>query len=242
MFELPGVQQEASVDWRSRRRAFGRAASGADREPWRRALHVSLAVALLAVSAPLMLVIAVAIKLTSPGPILYSQPRVGLDRRNGNRSNGDGRRRVDQGGRLFHIYKFRTMRADRSPGHKQVWARPDDPRITSLGRVLRRYRLDELPQLFNVLRGEMDVVGPRPEQPAIFARLRESVEGYDARQRVRPGITGWAQVNRAYDRTIEDVRDKLRLDLEYIARQSALEDLKIILRTVPVVVLGKGSS
>ena len=123
-------------------------------------------------------------------------------------------------------------------GEGQVWARADDNRITPVGRVLRKLRLDELPQLWNVLRGDMNVVGPRPEQPRIFVALAEQIEGYQRRQRVRPGITGWAQINLAYDRSVDDVRQKLAFDLEYIRNQSALEDLRIMLRT-PAVMLGR---
>jgi lipopolysaccharide/colanic/teichoic acid biosynthesis glycosyltransferase len=116
----------------------------------------------------------------------------------------------------------------------QVWATADDPRITRFGRFIRLYRLDELPQLVNVLLGDMDIVGPRPEQPAIFAQLRDQITGYTDRQRVRPGITGWAQINLHYDTSLEDVRRKLALDLEYISRRSIREDLRIMLRTLPV--------
>ena len=122
-----------------------------------------------------------------------------------------------------------------------MWARPNDPRVTAIGRLLRLYRLDELPQLLNVLRGDMDVVGPRPEQPAIFARLRLQIDRYQERQRVRPGITGWAQINQCYDTCVDDVRSKLQHDLEYISRQSFLEDLKIMLRTLPVVIGKRGA-
>jgi lipopolysaccharide/colanic/teichoic acid biosynthesis glycosyltransferase len=136
--------------------------------------------------------------------------------------------------------KFRTMHLDRGNGDRHVWARPDDSRVTAIGRVLRKVRLDELPQLYNVLKGDMNVVGPRPEQPAIFVYLREQIEAYQRRQRVRPGITGWAQVNQGYDQSVDDVRNKLRFDLEYIRRQSAPEDLKIMLRTLPVMLFGRG--
>ena len=114
-------------------------------------------------------------------------------------------------------------------------------RVTPIGRVLRTYRLDEVPQLWNVLRGDMNVVGPRPEQPQIFAHLRTQIEHYADRQRVRPGITGWAQINHCYDRSVGDVRRKVAYDLEYLARHSVLEDLKIMVRTVPVVVFKRGA-
>jgi len=183
-----------------------------------------------------MLVIAALIKLTSRGPVLFTQIRVGLDRRALSNAGGNTRRHTDQGGRPFTVYKFRTMQPAETNG-KEVWAQPDDARVTPIGRVLRKLRLDELPQLFNVLKGDMNIVGPRPEQPTIFVYLREQIEGYQRRQRVRPGITGWAQINQGYDTSLEDVRRKVGYDLEYIRRQSALEDLKIMLRTVPVMVL-----
>lgn len=203
----------------------------------RRALNLAVAALGLLLTLPLMLIIALAIKLTSRGPVLYTQLRVGLDRRRGDGMNW--RRRVDYGGRLFTIYKFRTMLV--TPIASESWARPDDPRITPIGRFLRKYRLDELPQLFNVLRGEMNIVGPRPEQPMIFMTLREQIDWYHRRQSVLPGITGLAQVSQPYDRDIEDVRRKLQYDLEYASRESALEDLKIMCRTLPVMVLGKGA-
>lgn len=200
----------------------------------RRTLNIAAALLVLVLAAPLMLVIAVLVKLTSPGPVLYRQTRVGVDRRTPG-STGHGRRAVDYGGRLFTIYKFRTMTAPPGASRLQVWAQPDDPRVTPVGRVLRRYRLDELPQMWNVLRGDMNVVGPRPEQPQIFADLRDRVDRYAERQRVLPGVTGWAQVNQAYDRCVDDVRRKVQMDLEYIARQGVLTDLRIMLLTVPSV-------
>ena len=211
-------------------------------EALRRALNVGVAAAGIVLAAPLMVIIAVLIKLTSRGPVLYVQTRVGIDRRALGAPEGNSRRLLDYGGKLFTIYKFRTMAASTGSGSDaQVWATPDDPRVTRVGRFLRLYRLDELPQLVNVLRGDMDVVGPRPEQPTIFRRLRERIAGYGARQRVRPGITGWAQVNQRYDRSLDDVQRKLAYDLAYIARQSVLEDCKILLRTVPVVVWRRGA-
>jgi lipopolysaccharide/colanic/teichoic acid biosynthesis glycosyltransferase len=199
---------------------------------------VIIAVLGIILSLPLMLLIAVLIKLTSRGPVLFAQTRVGLDRRALSRMGGNSRRRLDLGGAQFTMYKFRTMYA--TPEGGQVWATPDDERVTPIGRLLRKCRLDELPQLFNVLWGDMNVVGPRPEQPTIFVSLREQIEGYERRQRVRPGITGWAQVNQGYDTSIDDVRRKVRYDLEYIRRQSALEDMVIMARTVPVILGRRG--
>jgi lipopolysaccharide/colanic/teichoic acid biosynthesis glycosyltransferase len=199
----------------------------------RRVLNVVLALALLVIAFPLMIVIGIVIKLTSPGPVLYTQARVGVDRRWRMDGVPDGRRVVDYGGRLFRIFKFRTMHL-RADGGRQQWAVQDDPRVTKVGRFLRKFRLDELPQLFNVLAGDMNVVGPRPEQPRIFAMLRDQIEDYEARQRVLPGITGLAQVNQAYDQDVDDVRRKVAFDLEYIGRQSLFQDLKILVRTVPV--------
>ena len=219
--------------------ALGQVERVVPRENARRMLNVAVAAIGLVVVAPLMTAIAVAIKLTSPGPALYRQRRIGIDRR---MSYGNNSRRVtDLGGRPFTIYKFRTMAAAGSDGQAECWAAPDDPRVTALGRVLRKYRLDELPQLYNVLMGDMNVVGPRPEQPAIFATLREQVHGYAVRQRVRPGITGWAQINHHYDTCVEDVKRKVTYDLEYVAKQSLSEDLKIMLRTVPTVAFRRGA-
>ncbi len=213
--------------------------------PWsspasRRALNVCVAIVSLVVLAPVMMLIALLVKLSSPGPVLYTQPRVGLDRRNPNDRRWSGRRKVDYGGRLFTIYKFRTMRAD-SGSASQVWACPNDSRVTPVGKVLRKYRLDELPQIFNVLRGEMNIVGPRPEQPSIFMALREQVDSYAHRQRVLPGITGWAQVNQSYDTSVEDVRRKVRYDLEYLREESVTMDLRILARTLPVMLFKKGA-
>ncbi len=206
----------------------------------RRVLNVVAATLLLVVSAPVMLFIAIAIRLTSSGPVIFRQTRVGLDRRNENDSFWQSRRQVDFGGRLFTMYKFRTM-SHTADTLVQIWARPDDARITMVGRVLRKYRLDELPQVVNVLMGDMNIVGPRPEQPKIFASLREEVESYSQRQRVLPGITGWAQVNQSYDTSVADVKRKVMLDLEYIQGQSVWRDLKILFLTVPVMIFKRGA-
>jgi lipopolysaccharide/colanic/teichoic acid biosynthesis glycosyltransferase len=208
----------------------------------RRLLNVVVATILLIVALPLMILIAIVIKLTSSGPIFYRQTRIGLD----NRTPGDlpvrvGRRRsCDLGGRPFVIYKFRTMKVGAERGSGAVWAKKDDPRIIWIGRLLRQARLDELPQLFNVMKGDMNVVGPRPERPSIFARLSDEIELYRLRQRVRPGITGMAQVNQQYDRDMDDVRRKLDFDLQYIREQSVWTDFKIMLKTFPVVLFRKG--
>jgi lipopolysaccharide/colanic/teichoic acid biosynthesis glycosyltransferase len=210
------------------------------RDAARRVLNIVVALAGIALTWPVMLLIALAIKLTSRGPVLYSQWRVGVDRRVPVSPAHDGRRAENIGGRPFRIWKFRTMRADGDEA--QVWARRNDARITPLGRVLRKYRLDELPQLFNVLHGDMNVVGPRPEQPAIFAQLRRQVERYAQRQLVLPGITGWAQVNLGYDNSVDDVRRKVAYDLDYVMQQrSVAADARIMLRTIPVMVGRRGA-
>ena len=206
----------------------------------RRALNVMVAATGVVLTAPAMAAIALLIKLTSRGPVFYTQLRVGIDRRLPGEPAGNSRRHVDHGGKPFKIYKFRTMAPRGGPAVDEVWAERGDPRVTPIGRILRQYRLDELPQLLNVLLGDMDVVGPRPEQPSIFARLRHEIDRYGERQRVRPGITGWAQINQSYDSCVEDVRSKLKYDLEYIRRQSALEDLRIMLRTLPAVLFKQG--
>jgi lipopolysaccharide/colanic/teichoic acid biosynthesis glycosyltransferase len=207
----------------------------------RRGLNVSAAAVGIVLAAPVMLLIALVIRFTSKGPILYQQRRVGIDRRRSSARLDSCRRRDDGGGRPFTIYKFRTMYVQDESRTAQVWASQDDPRITPVGRILRKYRLDELPQLFNVLQGDMNIVGPRPEQPDIFAQLRQEVSRYNERQQVLPGITGWAQVRHHYDTSVDDVRRKVEFDLEYINRCSAAEDAKIMLMTVPVMMFKQGS-
>jgi lipopolysaccharide/colanic/teichoic acid biosynthesis glycosyltransferase len=203
------------------------------------AVNAAIAVLALAILWPLFLLIALAIKLSSRGPIFYTQLRVGLDRRHQSLSAADKRRVIDYGGKLFSIYKFRTMTVAPAAG-AQVWAAPNDSRVTPVGRILRKYRLDELPQLNNVIKGDMNIVGPRPEQPEIFMRLREHIDEYGTRQRVKPGITGWAQVNQGYDRCLEDVRRKVRFDIEYIRRRNLAEDFHIVALTIPTVLFGRG--
>jgi lipopolysaccharide/colanic/teichoic acid biosynthesis glycosyltransferase len=206
-----------------------------------RLVNVVIASLGLVLAAPLMLIFAALVKLTSTGPIFYSQARVGLDRRrdSATRTTYDRRTR-DLGGRPFMIFKLRTMRTDAEKPNGAVWATRGDPRVTAVGRVMRKYRIDELPQLINVLRGEMNIVGPRPERPSIFSRLCDDITEYPLRQRARPGITGWAQVNHSYDTSIDDVRLKVRYDLEYLQRQGVAEDFMIMARTVPIMIFRKG--
>jgi lipopolysaccharide/colanic/teichoic acid biosynthesis glycosyltransferase len=205
-----------------------------------RAFNVSVAVAALVLVSPLMLLTALLVKLTSRGPVLYTQTRVGIDRRWNRTRALHERRREDLGGTPFTIYKFRSMRADAEKDGVAVWATANDDRVTAVGRLLRQTRLDELPQLFNVLRGDMNIVGPRPERPSIFVRLREQVDSYAVRQRVRPGITGLAQISSSYDTNLDDVRRKVAFDVAYMQRQSLLTDITIMLKTVPVMLFRIG--
>ena len=221
------------------------------RQRLERTVNVLIAGTALLLVAPLLLVIALAVRLTSRGPILYAQPRVGINRR-GVRTRArrrsdfrwhlwarflathDDQRSRDLGGSVFMIYKFRTMREDAERDGAQ-WAVRNDPRSTPIGAFLRKYRLDELPQLYNVLRGDMNIVGPRPERPSIFARLRDEIEDYPLRQGAKPGITGWAQINLMYDSCVDDVRKKVRYDLEYLRQKSIVRDLGIMIKTLPSV-------
>ena len=207
----------------------------------RRVLNILVALIGLVLTLPLWLVIALVIKFTSRGPVIYTQTRVGIDLRSTAKRPDDPRRRQDIGGRPFKIYKFRTMTVDAERGTGAVWAAKNDGRVTTVGRLLRQFRLDELPQLINVLRGEMNVVGPRPERPAIVADLRGKIPDYQVRQRVRPGITGHAQVNLEYDSSLEDVKQKVGYDLEYIHRQGFWADLWIMAQTIPVMLFRRGS-
>ena len=176
----------------------------------------------LCLYAPLLPFLALAIRLDSPGPIFYRQRRVG------------------QGGRVFEVYKLRTMVKNAEPD-QPVWAALDDPRVTRVGRFLRRTRLDELPQLLNILKGEMSFVGPRPERPELVAELEAKIPFYRARHSIRPGATGWAFVNSGYARSVEDTLLKLQYDLYYIKHQSPLLDLLIILKSIGLVLTMRGA-
>jgi lipopolysaccharide/colanic/teichoic acid biosynthesis glycosyltransferase len=204
-----------------------------------RVVNVVIASVALVLLTPVILLVALAVRLTSKGPVLYTQVRVGVDRRFRSKSSYD-RRGYDHGGRLFKMYKFRSMRVDAEADGKAVWAQKSDPRTTSIGKFLRKTRLDELPQLYNVIRGDMNIVGPRPERPTIFAQLRQDIPQYAQRQRVKPGITGWAQINQSYDSCLDDVKNKVRYDLEYVSNQSIAHDLRIMSMTLPVMLFRKG--
>jgi sugar transferase (PEP-CTERM system associated) len=189
----------------------------------KRAIDFVAAAVGLILAAPLMLLVGAAIRLASPGPALYHQERVGRD------------------GQLFTVHKFRSMRLDAEAATGAVWASADDPRITPLGRMLRRTRLDELPQLWNVLRGDMSFVGPRPERPEFVRQLTEQIPYYGQRHIVRPGLTGWAQVRYTYGASVEDAMMKLQYDLYYIKNLSLALDLFILFSTIKTVLLRRGA-
>jgi sugar transferase (PEP-CTERM system associated) len=180
--------------------------------------------AMLLVLSPVMLTVAALVRLTSPGPILYHQVRVG------------------QYGRVFTIRKFRSMRSDAEAATGAVWARPNDDRITPVGRFLRRTRLDELPQLWNVLTGDMSLIGPRPERPEFVETLTQSIPFYGERHLIRPGLTGWAQVRYTYGASVEDAMEKLQYDLFYLKNMSLALDLVIAFETAKTVVLRRGAA
>ena len=207
---------------------------------YKRILDVALSLAAILVSLPLGALIALAIRLDSPGPIFYGQERVGLDRRRDNRSAKGVDRRKKQGfGRPIKIYKFRSMivNAERNTG--PVWALRRDPRATRVGALLRSTHLDELPQFYNVLRGDMTIVGPRPERPQLFRNLVAALPEYALRTRVLPGITGLAQIRNGYDDSLESAARKVQFDLHYIRTSSLRLDLQIMASTAAVLVRGK---
>src|SRR5438874_6640227 len=188
----------------------------------KRAIEVVIAAVALVLCLPLLFLLAAAIVLTSPGPAVYSQLRVGRN------------------GRVFRVYKLRSMRNDAERESGAVWSKPGDPRITRIGRVLRRTRLDELPQLWNILIGNMSLVGPRPERPEFVQELAKQIPLYKLRHVVKPGLTGWAQVRYTYTASVEDTMEKLQHDLFYIKNLSLRLDLFIIFETVKTVVLHRG--
>jgi exopolysaccharide biosynthesis polyprenyl glycosylphosphotransferase len=173
----------------------------------------------IALSSPLMVLTAIAIRIESPGPVIYAQERVGMH------------------GGAFRIFKFRSMRPD-AEADGPVWACENDPRATRVGRIIRRLHIDEIPQFFNILRGEMSLIGPRPERPEFVKQFEERIPYYSERHLVKPGLTGWAQVRYPYGASLEDAVEKLQYDLYYIKNQSPLLDAIILLETARVVMFG----
>jgi exopolysaccharide biosynthesis polyprenyl glycosylphosphotransferase len=189
----------------------------------KRTLDVTASGIGLLLSAPLMGIIALAVKCSSPGPVFFRQVRVG---------------QWEQG---FEVIKFRTMREDAESISGAMWAAEKDPRVTRIGRVLRKFRLDEMPQFMNVLKGEMSFVGPRPERPVFVEQLKQRIPYYGERHTVKPGITGWAQINYGYGASEEDALRKLEYDLFYIKQLSLFFDLFIVLKTIKTVLFGNGA-
>lgn len=196
---------------------------------------------------PMMLLIAIGVKLTSPGgPVLFRQERVGLDRRRSVEPDPSftgerDRRRKLAPGRPFTMYKFRTMVPDAEKATGPIWATKQDSRITPLGGVLRHLRLDELPQLINVVRGDMSLIGPRPERPFFVDGFTGQIPEYATRLRVPPGITGLAQVEREYDESVDDVKRKLKYDIYYVKNRSMVLNAKIMIKTIDVMLRGRGA-
>ena len=189
----------------------------------KRIFDILSSLALLTIASPFMLITAIAIKLESKGPVIYRQERVGL------------------AGRSFMCLKFRSMRTDAEKDGVAVWATKNDSRVTRVGAFIRKTRLDELPQLISVLKGEMSMVGPRPERPTFVAQLKEQIPYYDIRHSVKPGVTGWAQVRYAYGASVEDALHKHQYDLYYVKNNSLFLDLLILFETVSVVLFREGA-
>ena len=189
----------------------------------KRVFDIVCALILTVLSAPIMAITALLIKLESPGPMLYRQERVG------------------QANKTFFVTKFRSMRTDAEKDGKPQWATTNDSRVTRVGNVIRKLRIDELPQLFNVLKGEMSLVGPRPERPFFVEQLTKDIPFYAVRHSVKPGLTGWAQVRYHYGSTVEDSQQKLQFDLYYVKNHTLFLDLVVLMETVGVVLTGKGA-
>ena len=181
------------------------------------------AVLLIVLTSPLMIAAIIAVKITSPGPIVFKQ------------------KRLTRGGKIFTLLKFRTMVSNAETGTGAVWAETNDPRVTKLGKFLRRTRIDELPQLFNVLAGDMSIIGPRPERPEFSEKLSKEFPSFNKRLEVKAGITGLAQVGSGYASCLSSYRKKLALDLLYIQNRCLMLDLKISLKTVLVIITGSGA-
>ncbi len=189
---------------------------------WRRLFDLSVSILALILLSPIILMVAAAIKMDSPGPIIYRQERVGRNNRH------------------FTMYKFRSM-IDRAEPHGPVWAQINDRRVTRIGKLLRQFRLDELPQLINVLKGEMSIIGPRPERPCFVQNISDTIPNFNSRHAVRPGITGLSQVVLPYCASIEDARKKFSFDLYYITHRSLVMDTIILAMTARVIILRQGA-
>ncbi|MDY0079265.1 MAG: undecaprenyl-phosphate glucose phosphotransferase [Ignavibacteriales bacterium] len=188
----------------------------------KRLLDIIIAFIAIIFSLPLIILVGIAIKIDSNGPVFYRQERTGKD------------------GKTFKIFKFRSMVVDAEKNTGPIWSKKDDPRVTRVGKIVRKVRIDEIPQMINVLKGDMSLVGPRPERPFFVEKLAKEIPYYKRRLKVKPGVTGWAQIKHKYDESVEDVREKLKYDLFYIENMSLRMDFKILFRTVFVVFFGKG--
>ncbi len=217
----------------------------------KRSMDIVGAIVGLILTTPVWILLPIIIKLDSKGPVFYSQVRVGINRRKENRrmyqktevndNRNRDRRRDDYNGSTFKVLKFRTMVSDAEKSSGPVWASKNDPRITVIGNFLRKTRLDEIPQFINILFGDMSLVGPRPERPTFVKDLSGKVDSYTDRLKVKPGLTGLAQITNGYDSSIAAVAEKVKHDLEYIDNWSVMTDIKIILKTFIVVFTGKGA-
>jgi len=231
-------------------RSYGQSVSRYFGAAFKRVIDVLGSLIGLILTSPFFIILPILIKLDSAGPVFYRQARVGCNSRRSSRRTPQGsrlgrtvrdRRRQDLKGRPFNVIKFRTMVADAEKKCGPVWATRNDPRITRLGHILRKTRLDEIPQFINVLLGQMALVGPRPERPMFVEELSSQVENYDRRLEVKPGLTGLAQIENGYDSSVASVVRKVHYDLQYIQNWSLWQDVKIIMRTVLVVITGKGA-
>jgi lipopolysaccharide/colanic/teichoic acid biosynthesis glycosyltransferase len=218
---------------------------------FKKVIDILGAVTGLILCIPIFIIFPILIKLDSRGPVFYTQDRVGINRRKRNRRiyragmeeerRGRERRREDYRGQIFKVIKFRTMVNDAEKKTGPVWATKNDTRITRLGRFMRKSRVDEIPQLLNVLKGDMSLVGPRPERPSFVTDLANKVPNYEQRLNVKPGITGLAQVRNGYDSSLQSVVNKVEQDLSYIRKWSIWSDVKILMQTVVVVITGRGA-
>jgi len=208
---------------------------------FRKLFDVIGAVIALSLLFPVILIAAGLVLLDSPGPVFFMQTRVGINRRNSMFKTENNRRRRENAGVPFRVLKFRTMRVNAEAGTGPVWASRNDSRVTRIGRLLRKSRIDEIPQFVNVLRGEMSIVGPRPERPVFIKVLNENVRGYARRLEIKPGITGLAQVRYRYAATVADARRKLKYDLLYLKKVSFVVDFWILIATFGTVLFARGA-